>query len=64
MSEEVSLFRLYLMRLLYLLNFVALGISVWPGLIILDKSLRDRRKHLADDFAVLLPERRGITPYA
>src|ERR1700693_294878 len=33
MSEEVSLFRLYLMRLLYLLNFVALGISVWPGLI-------------------------------
>jgi hypothetical protein len=33
MSEEVSLFRLYLMRLLYLLNFVALGISVWRGLI-------------------------------
>lgn len=33
MSEEVSLFRLYLMRLLYLLNFVGLGISVWPGLI-------------------------------
>jgi hypothetical protein len=31
---------------------------------ILDKSLRDRRKHLPDDFAVLLPERRGITPYA
>src|SRR5437870_13321901 len=29
---------------------------------ILDKSLRDRRKHLPDDFAVLLPERRGITP--
>jgi hypothetical protein len=31
---------------------------------ILDKSLRDRRKHLPDDFAVLLPERRGITPCA
>ncbi len=30
---------------------------------ILDKSLRDRRKHLPDDFAVFLPERRGITPY-
>lgn len=33
MPKEVSLFRLYLMRVLYLLNFVALGISVWPGLI-------------------------------
>ena len=31
---------------------------------IFDKSLRDRRKHLPDDFAVLFPERRGITPYA
>src|ERR1700680_4680664 len=31
--KEVSLFRLYLMRILYLLNFVALGMSVWPGLI-------------------------------
>src|SRR6266702_5732405 len=31
---------------------------------ILDKSLCDRRKHLPDDFAVFLPERRGITPYA
>src|ERR1700675_69327 len=31
---------------------------------ILDKSLRDWRKHLPDDFAVFLPERRGITPYA
>ncbi len=33
MSEGVSLFRLYLMRSLYLLNFVLLGINVWPGLI-------------------------------
>jgi hypothetical protein len=33
MSEEVSTFRLYLMRFLYLLNFVGLGLSVWPGLI-------------------------------
>src|ERR1700756_546226 len=31
---------------------------------ILDKSLRDRRKHLPNDFAMLLPERRGITPSA
>jgi hypothetical protein len=29
---------------------------------ILDKCLRDRRKHLADDLAVLLPERRHATP--
>jgi hypothetical protein len=33
MLGEVSLFRLYLMRSLYLLNFVLLGIDVWPGLI-------------------------------
>ena len=33
MSEQVSMFRLYLMRLLYLLNFVMLGLSVWPELI-------------------------------
>ena len=33
MSEEVSTFRLYLMRLLYLLNFVLLGLDVWPGII-------------------------------
>jgi len=33
MSEEVSIFRLYLMRLLYLGNFVFLGLDVWPELI-------------------------------
>src|SRR5207237_8284438 len=33
MSEEISLFRLYLMRFLYLLNFVLLGLDVWPGII-------------------------------
>lgn len=33
MSEEVSTFRLYLMRFVYLLNFVGLGLLVWPGLI-------------------------------
>ena len=33
MSEEVSTFRLYLMRLLYLGNFVFLGLNVWPELI-------------------------------
>lgn len=33
MSQEVSTFRLYLMRALYLLNFVGLGLSVWPDLI-------------------------------
>ena len=30
---DVSTFRLYLMRLLYLLNFVLLGLQVWPVLI-------------------------------
>lgn len=33
MSEQVSTFRLYLMRVLYLINFVGLGLSVWPGVI-------------------------------
>jgi hypothetical protein len=33
-----------------------------PNQSILDKGLRDRRKHLPDDFAVFLPERRGFTP--
>ncbi len=33
MSEEASMFRLYLMRLLYLLNFVLLGLDVWPVII-------------------------------
>ena len=32
MSEEVSIFRLYLMRLAYLLNFVMLGLQVWPAI--------------------------------
>ena len=31
--DGVSTFQLYLMRLLFLLNFVALGLSVWPGII-------------------------------
>ena len=30
---EVSAVRLYLMRLLYLLNFVFLGIGIWPAVI-------------------------------
>jgi hypothetical protein len=33
MSEEISMFRLYLMRVLYLLNFVLLGLDVWPAII-------------------------------
>ena len=33
MSEETSTLRLYVMRLLYLLNFVFLGLSVWPEII-------------------------------
>lgn len=33
MSEEVSILRLYLMRLLYLLNFLLLGLDVWPAII-------------------------------
>ena len=31
--SEVSTFRLYLMRLLYLCNFVLLGFQVWPVMI-------------------------------
>jgi hypothetical protein len=31
--KEVSLFRLYLLRALYLLVIVGLGIKVWPGVI-------------------------------
>jgi hypothetical protein len=33
MSNEISTFRLYLMRLLYLLNFVLLGLDEWPAMI-------------------------------
>jgi hypothetical protein len=33
MSEDVSTLRLYIMRLLYLLNFVLLGLQVWPAII-------------------------------
>jgi hypothetical protein len=33
MSDETSIFRLYFMRLLYLLNFLMLGLQVWPVLI-------------------------------
>jgi hypothetical protein len=33
MRNEISTFRLYLMRLLYLLNFVLLGFDVWPAII-------------------------------
>ena len=33
MTQEVSIVRLYLMRVLFLLNFVLLGLDVWPALI-------------------------------
>ncbi|MFZ1938399.1 MAG: hypothetical protein ACLPZY_09585 [Terracidiphilus sp.] len=33
MHEDVSLFRLYVLRALYLGNFVMLGASVWPGIL-------------------------------
>ncbi|HTV07860.1 MAG TPA: hypothetical protein VMD97_02305 [Candidatus Aquilonibacter sp.] len=33
MHEDVSLFRLYLLRALYLGNFIMLGLSVWPGIL-------------------------------
>jgi hypothetical protein len=33
MSQDVSTFRLYLLRAFYLLNFVGLGLSVWPVII-------------------------------
>ena len=32
-TVDVSLFRLYLLRVLYLGNFVMLGLSVWPGIL-------------------------------
>ena len=32
-SAEVSIFRLYLLRTMYLLNFAGLGFAVWPQLI-------------------------------
>jgi hypothetical protein len=33
MADEVSMLRLYLMRALYLLTFVGVGMAVWPALI-------------------------------
>ena len=33
MSDDVSTFRLYLLRFTYLMNFVGLGFIVWPQLI-------------------------------
>lgn len=33
MPGDVSLFRLYLLRALYLGNFLMLGLSVWPGIL-------------------------------
>jgi hypothetical protein len=33
MFEEVSIFCLYVMRALYLLNFLLVGLSVWPEII-------------------------------
>jgi hypothetical protein len=32
MPEDVSTLRLYVMRFVYLLNFVLLGLDVWPAL--------------------------------
>ena len=32
MPKEISTFRLYVMRFVYLLNFVLLGLDVWPEL--------------------------------
>lgn len=33
MNKDVSLFRLYLLRALYLANFIMLGAAVWPGIL-------------------------------
>jgi len=38
MSEEVSTLRLYMMRVMYLGNFVMLGLGVWPEIIQYDKA--------------------------
>lgn len=35
--NEVTLFRLYLLRALYLLIVVGLGLEIWPGLILREK---------------------------
>lgn len=32
MSGSISTFRIYLLRFLYLLNFVLLGVDVWPAI--------------------------------
>ena len=33
MPERTSLLRLYLLRVLYLLNFTLLGLDIWPAII-------------------------------
>lgn len=33
MNGEVALWRLYLLRVMYLMNFVMLGASVWPAMV-------------------------------
>jgi hypothetical protein len=33
MRSEVTITRLYLMRAVYLLNFVILGLDVWPAIL-------------------------------
>ncbi len=38
MSEEVSTIRLYLMRVVYLGNFVMLGFNVWPRILHQDQA--------------------------
>jgi hypothetical protein len=59
MFEEVSTFRLYLMRLLYLLNFVLLGLDVWPG-IINHAGAWDPVKGVAFSFWAALSARSGL----
>lgn len=41
--SEVSIFRLYLLRAMYLLIAVGLGITIWPGLL----SPPDNLSHMA-----------------
>jgi hypothetical protein len=59
MSGEASIFRLYLMRLLFLLNFVLLGLDVWPA-IINHKGARDAMHGVALSFWAALSALSGL----
>jgi hypothetical protein len=59
MSDEVSTFRLYVVRAVFLLNFVMLGSNVWPGLIT-HEGPRDPMKAVAICFWASLAALSGL----